>query len=91
MSSKLLIENTNSLKNQEYHVASFVANAMNGNVQQVKQSINDIDGTEIHGVSPTGKIVFTIEDSSHRAIGNKIDLLKNHEGLLSLLPVYHQL
>lgn len=74
----------------EYHVASFVAHALLADLTAVKQAINQIEGAELHAVSPEGKIVLTIEDTSQSNIGQKIDQLKHHPGLLSLSPVYHQ-
>lgn len=90
MSTNQVINNTAAPKQNEYHVASFVAHAMKDQVSAVKKSIEEVAGAEFHGVSPEDKIVFTIEGNSHRDIGKKIDLLKNHHGLISLLPVYHQ-
>jgi len=74
----------------EYHVASFVAHAVPGAVEDVQQQILETSGAEIHVTSPEGKIVFTIEDSTQKKIGMKIDALKYHTGLMSLAPIYHQ-
>lgn len=74
----------------EYHVASFIAHAMQPNIPSVSEEIMLIEGAEIHAVSDKGKIVFTIEASSQKKIGSFIDQLKHHIGLLSLSPIYHQ-
>ena len=74
----------------EYHVASFVAHAKAQHLAQVKLDISQTQGAQIHAVSKQGKIVFTLEADSHRAIGRQIDQLKQHTGLLNLSPVYHQ-
>ena len=81
---------SNEDHNQEYHVASFIAHAMATALDDVQQEIKTIEGAEIHAVSPEGKIVFTIEDFSQKGIGQKIDTLKYHAGLMNLSPVYHQ-
>lgn len=90
MSIEQAITNSTSLQDNEYHVASFVVQAMENQVLKVKSFIETIDGAEVHGISPEGKIVFTLESNSHKSIGIKIDQLKNHDGLITLLPVYHQ-
>lgn len=77
-------------KGNEYHVASFVAQVMDAEMDNVRQAIEQVEGSEIHVVSPQGKIVFTLEGSHQASIGRNIDLLKYHPGLLSLAPVYHQ-
>jgi nitrate reductase NapD len=74
----------------EYHVASFVAQVIDTEMDRVKQAIEQIDGSDIHVISPEGKIVFTLEGSHQAGIGRNIDKLKDHPGLLSLAPVYHQ-
>ena len=74
----------------EYHVASFVAQVMDAELDRVRQAIEQVDGSEIHVISPQGKIVFTLEGSHQAGIGRNIDKLKYHPGLLSLAPVYHQ-
>lgn len=76
--------------NNEYHIASFVAHAMFSQLEQVQAAIEAIEGAEIHAKSEEGKLVFTIEDNSQKAIGKKIDALKHNNGLFSFSPIYHQ-
>lgn len=77
-------------KDDEYHVASFIAHAMSEKIEEVRAEIVNTTGAEIHAQSPEGKIVFTLEASSHGAIGKNIDKIRLHTGILSLSPVYHQ-
>ena len=77
-------------RNIEYHVASFVAHAIPSHLEQVKDDIAALLGTEIHGVSEQGKIVFTVEANNQKTIARVIDQLKTHTGLFSLAPIYHQ-
>lgn len=79
-----------ALDQGEYHVASFVAHAKAQYLDQVSSDIKQSPGSEIHAISEQGKIVFTLEAHSHKAIGREIDRLKQHTGLLNLSPVYHQ-
>lgn len=74
----------------EYHIASLVASCILAEVDAVKQAINEVDGTEIHATSDEGKVVFTIEGISHKDIGKKMDILRVHQGIMNLSPVYHQ-
>jgi nitrate reductase NapD len=77
-------------KQNEYHIASFVAQVITTEMDQIKLAIEQVSGSEIHAVSPEGKIVFTIEGSHQAGIGRNIDQLKYNPGLLSLAPIYHQ-
>ena len=74
----------------EYHVASLVAYCISTEVDAVKAAIMEVEGTEIHGTNAEGKIVFTIEGTSHKHIGKKMDVLRVHTGIINLSPVYHQ-
>lgn len=75
---------------KEYHVASLVAYTILAQVEDVKAAIDAVEGTQIHATSKEGKVVFTIESSSHKDIGNKTDTIRVHPGILNLSPVYHQ-
>ncbi|WP_394174325.1 chaperone NapD [Thalassotalea litorea] len=74
----------------EYHVASFVAQVLHQELANVKQHITTLPGGEVHAQSETGKIVFTLEASTHNQIARDMDVLKDLQGVLSLAPVYHQ-
>ena len=75
----------------EYHVASLVASPILAQLDEVKAAILAVERTEIHATSDDGKIVFTIEGTSYKDIGNKMDAIRVHEGILNLSPVYHQI
>lgn len=81
---------TEDVKEQEYHVASFVAHSKPESAQLVSAEIEKLDGAEVHAVSEEGKIVFTVEADDQRKIANNVDQIKYHDGLLSLSPIYHQ-
>jgi nitrate reductase NapD len=75
----------------EYHVASLVAYPIFAQLDEVKEAIRAVDGTEIHATSEEGKIVFTIEGTSYKDIGKKMDIIRVHKGIINLSPVYHQI
>jgi nitrate reductase NapD len=77
-------------KVDEYHVASFVAQILMKQAEQIQQKISQIDGAEVHALSEEGKLVFTIEGKNQRLIGNRADEIKLYDGVLSLAPIYHQ-
>jgi len=89
-SASIVSPEDNFMQKDEYHIASFVAHAMITRLKEVKKAITDTTGAEIHATTPEGKIVFTLEGDSQKAIGRRIDELKVHTGLFNLSPVYHQ-
>ena len=56
----------------------------------MKAAITAVEGAEIHADSDEGKIVFTIEGTSYKDIGKKMDTIRVHKGIINLSPVYHQ-
>ena len=74
----------------EYHVASFVAHIDTASMLSVKRAIDDIDGAEIHAENEQGKLVFTLEAGTHQMIANRMGLIKDLDGIISMAPVYHQ-
>ncbi|GLX84469.1 hypothetical protein tloyanaT_07210 [Thalassotalea loyana] len=74
----------------EYHVASFVAHVLPENVDELSEVINLQQGGQVHAVSEDGKIVFTIEASSHKAVDHLLTPIRLHSTVMSLSPVYHQ-
>ena len=74
----------------EYHVASFVAQIDMSQKQSVTEAISQVPGAEVHAVSDIGKLVFTIEAHTQSIIGKLIDSIKYQAGVLTLAPVYHQ-
>lgn len=76
---------------REYHVASLVAYPILAQLADVKAAILAVERTEIHAISEEGKIVFTIEGTSYKDIGKKMDLIRVHQGIINLSPVYHQI
>lgn len=74
----------------EYHVASFIGQITPSYEQAISKTIREIPGAEIHAISETGKMVFTIEAKQQYIIGQYIDSIKSNAGLLTVAPVYHQ-
>lgn len=81
---------TNESPKCEYHVASLVAYPILAQLEEVKDVIASVEGTEIHAISEEGKIVFTIEGTSYKNLDKKMDVIRVHEGIINLSPVYHQ-
>ena len=80
-----------SESNNEYHVASFVAQASPELVTQLSELIGTFDGTEIHGANQEqGKIVFTVEADTQKAIARIVDNIRLTNEFFSISPIYHQ-
>lgn len=74
----------------EYHIVSFVLQAVPAEIPAIYKKMDEFEAVEIHGQSAQGKIVITIEGQSQRAISTIADQVKCIAGILTLAPVYHQ-
>lgn len=78
------------MNNHEYHVASYIAQILPVNKDDISQFIHSHQGAEIHAVSDEGKLVFTLEGTSQKQLAALTDQIKLHPDILTLSPVYHQ-
>lgn len=57
----------------------------------VKNNIECLPGTEIHGESENGKLVVVLESQTQTHITDVIEKINNLEHVLSVALVYHQI
>ena len=72
------------------NISSAVVHAPPANTAAVQQRLAAVPGVEVHGVSPEGKMIVTIEsedDDSTLATYTRIGLL---EGVLAAAMIYNQ-
>jgi len=73
---------------KELHISSLVVHSTSKRLQQVEQAIADILGAQIHGTSPAGKIIVTLEASSLDEMSLKVASIQHTDGVLSAALVY---
>ena len=76
---------------QEVHISSMVVHVKPDHLQTVKNDIEQLPGTEIHGEADNGKIVVVLETQSQGYITDIIEKINNFEYVLSTAMVYHQI
>ena len=72
------------------NISSAIVNARPGGVAIVQAGLATLPGVEVHGISPEGKLIVTIEtedDASNVATYERIGQL---DGVLSAAMVFHQ-
>ncbi len=73
------------------NISSIVVIPHPDRVAAVQEALRKIDGVEVHGVSPEGKMVVTIETADDRATTDTFELISRLDGVLSASMVFHQL
>lgn len=59
-------------------------------VESVRRLLHEIDGVEVHAVSPEGKIVVTLETEDDRGTSHIFNFVSHLDGVLSAAMVFHQ-
>jgi nitrate reductase NapD len=75
---------------QEVHISSIVVHARPNHLQTVKNNIEQLPGTEIHGETDNGKLVVVLETQNQGYITDIIEKINNIENVLNIALVYHQ-
>ena len=72
----------------ESHIAGIVVHASQSNLEKIKQAISLLPGSEIHAVSPEGKMVVTLEASRSTVIADQLNAIHALPGVYSASLVY---
>jgi len=59
-------------------------------IERAQMLLREIEGVEIHAVSPEGKIVVTLEAGDDRLTAETYNLISHLDGVLSASMVFHQ-
>lgn len=59
-------------------------------IEAVRQQLLILEGVELHGVSPEGKMIVTLETAGDRETTDLYEKISLLDGVLSASMVYHQ-
>ena len=74
----------------EFHVSSLVVYTSPKNIESVREALECLPGVEVHGVSPEGKFVITLESEGRGQIVSTVDKIEAIEGIITTSLIYHQ-
>jgi len=72
------------------NISSAIIHARPGGVALVKAGLATLPGVEVHGISPEGKMIVTIETEDDEGNVATYELIGRLEGVMSAAMVYHQ-
>ncbi|WP_438393404.1 chaperone NapD [Caballeronia sp. DA-9] len=72
----------------EAHIAGIVVHASKSNIEKIRQAISTLPGSEIHAISPEGKMVVTLEAGRSGIIADQIKAISALPGVYSASLVY---
>lgn len=72
------------------NISSVIIHPHPDHIEDVKKSLAEVDGVEVHAVSPEGQIIITIETAGDGETTGTYELISRLDGVLSASMVYHQ-
>lgn len=72
----------------ELHIASLVVQAVAADTASVAAAIAQLPGSEVHAMSPQGKLIVTLEAASADEMLAAITLIQRSPGVLTAALVY---
>lgn len=75
----------------ELHISSLLVHARPAAMAEVQAALAALAGVEVHGASPAGKLVVTLETASEGEILARLATIGALDGVLSTALVFHQI
>ena len=72
----------------EVHISSLVVHSTPGRVQSVAEAIAGMPGARVHGMSPVGKLVVTLDADSADEMHGRVAAIQRTDGVLAAALVY---
>ena len=72
------------------NISSAIVHALPELSESVRARIEAQAGMEVHGVSPEGRLIVTIERSNDREAADAFEVLRQMDGVLSAMLTYTQ-
>ena len=73
---------------KEVHISSLVVHAAPKRLQRVEEAIAMMPGARVHGSSPNGKLVVTLDADSADEMLARVGAIQRTDGVLSAALVY---
>ena len=72
------------------NISSAIIHAQPGRVAVVEAGLATLAGVEVHGISPEGKLIVTIETGDEGSNAATYQSIGQLDGVMSAAMVYHQ-
>jgi nitrate reductase NapD len=75
----------------EWHISSLIVQHKLEASGPTEHALTDMSGVEVHGRNDQGKMIVVVEAASERALVQKIDDIRQLDGVVDASLVYHQI
>ncbi len=72
------------------NICGVLVHAMPSRLDDVRKSLSDLDGVEVHQVAEGGRIIVTLEDTPKSSAIDQLASIHRIQGVVAAALVYHQ-
>ena len=72
------------------NISGVVVRSRPENIDKVRADLETLEGVEVHGANPDGRLVVTVEDSDARMTADTVVRMHDLPGVISASMIYHQ-
>ncbi|MDT8387240.1 MAG: chaperone NapD [Thiogranum sp.] len=72
------------------HISGVLVRAYPQHLETVSQALSGLQGVEVHGANPDGRIVVTVEQENEGSMSDLLVQMQDVPGVLSASMIYHQ-
>lgn len=72
------------------HISSILVSPRPGISEDVHSRLSGMEGVEVHGASPEGQLIVTIETADNKSMVDAFESITRMDGVLAASMVYHQ-
>lgn len=72
------------------NISGVLVRAYPGHLDAVRQALSALDGVEIHGANPDGRMAVTIEQEGEGSLADMLVQMQDVAGVLSASMIYHE-
>lgn len=76
------------MSTDELHITSLVVHVVPDQLTAVEQALSQVDGLQVHGTHPTGKLVVTLEAPRAGVILDRVAQIQEIPGVINASLVY---
>jgi nitrate reductase NapD len=72
----------------DFNICGVLVHARNEHIEQVRHSLLEISGVEVHTTTDDGRLVVTVESDDRKFVADTISDFQTMEGVLSAAMIY---
>ncbi|HHO69724.1 MAG TPA: glutamate synthase [Gammaproteobacteria bacterium] len=72
------------------NISGVLVRARPEKIDSVRAQLERMDGVEVHGANPDGRLVVTVEEDGDRAMADTVVRMQDLPGVIAASMIYHE-